>query len=200
MKRSNQKRWINDKVINFYFKKYLAEMDQKRCKEEPEQNCSFFFNSFFWQSLTNEKNDDMTVGGTYDYGNVSRWARKLPGEDIFNLKKIFIPINIENQHWTCIVIFMKEKQIQYYNSTSVGAGKQYMDSVMQYLVNEDKRQHCVKSEELWYLPQRMFLNKKIHLTVVHSFACLATSYHKTLLYFLVKPMSQVSENEWYLKS
>jgi hypothetical protein len=30
------KRWINNKEINFYFKKYLAEMDQKRCQEEPE--------------------------------------------------------------------------------------------------------------------------------------------------------------------
>ncbi len=30
------KRWINNEVINFYFKKYLAEMVQKRCQEEPE--------------------------------------------------------------------------------------------------------------------------------------------------------------------
>jgi Ulp1 family protease len=94
--KAQSKIWINDKVINFYFKKYLAEMDQKRCQEEPEQNCSGFLSSFFWQNLTDEKNDDMTVQGTYDYGNVSRWSKKLPGKDIFNLKKIFIPINIEN--------------------------------------------------------------------------------------------------------
>jgi hypothetical protein len=37
------KRCINDEVINFYFKKYLAEMDQKHCQEEPEQNCIGFF-------------------------------------------------------------------------------------------------------------------------------------------------------------
>jgi Ulp1 family protease len=71
-------------------------MDQKQCQEEPEQNCSGFLSSFFWQNLTNEKNDDMTVRGTYDYGNVSRWSKKLPGKGIFNLKKIFIPIIIEN--------------------------------------------------------------------------------------------------------
>jgi hypothetical protein len=52
------KRWINSEVINFYFKKYLAEMDQQRCQEEPEQNCSGFFNSFFWQVLNNEKHHD----------------------------------------------------------------------------------------------------------------------------------------------
>ncbi len=36
------KRWINKEVINFYFKNYLAEMDQKQCQDEPEQNCSGF--------------------------------------------------------------------------------------------------------------------------------------------------------------
>jgi Ulp1 family protease len=65
-------------------------------------------------------------------------------EVAFNLKKIFIPINIENQHWRCIVIFMKEKRIQYYDSNCVGAGKKYMDSVLQYLVNENKGQGRVK--------------------------------------------------------
>jgi hypothetical protein len=29
------KRWIDDQVINFYFKDYLAEMDRKRCQAEP---------------------------------------------------------------------------------------------------------------------------------------------------------------------
>ncbi len=42
LEKVQSKRWINDKVINFYFKKYLAEMDQKQCQEEPEQNCSGF--------------------------------------------------------------------------------------------------------------------------------------------------------------
>jgi Ulp1 family protease len=125
------KTWINDEVINFYFKKYLAEMDQKQCQEEPEQNCSGFLGSYFWEKLTNQKNNDMTVRGKYNYEMVSRWSKKLPGNNIFNLKKIFIPINEENKHWTCIVIFMKEKQIQYYDSASVGAGKKYMDSVLQ---------------------------------------------------------------------
>jgi Ulp1 family protease len=84
-------------------------MDQKQCQEEPEQNCSGFLGSYFWQTLTHEKNNDMKVQGKQNYKNVSKWSKKLPEKDIFNLKKIFIPINIKNQHWTCIVIFMKEK-------------------------------------------------------------------------------------------
>jgi Ulp1 family protease len=68
----------------------------------------------------------------------------------FQSEKIFIPINEKNKHWTCIVIFMKEKQIQYYDSTSVGTGNSYMNDVLQYLVDEDKGQGCVK-REIWTL-------------------------------------------------
>ncbi len=89
----------------------------------------------------------MTVRGTNNHENVSRWSKKLPGKDIFNLKKIFILININKRHWTCIAIFMKEKQIQYYHSTSVGAGNSHMHAVLQYLVDEDKGQGCVKPKE-----------------------------------------------------
>jgi hypothetical protein len=45
--KDHKRKWITDKVINFYFKKYLAEMDQKQSQEEPEQNCSGFLNLFF---------------------------------------------------------------------------------------------------------------------------------------------------------
>jgi Ulp1 family protease len=86
----------------------------------------------------------MTKQGKYNYKEVFRWSRKLPGRDIFNLRKIFNPINENKQHWTDIVIFMKEKQIQYYDSLSIGAGKKYMESILQFLVNEDKGQGCVK--------------------------------------------------------
>ncbi len=41
--KNHPKRWIDNEVINFYFKNYLAEIDQKQCQEEPEQNCSGFF-------------------------------------------------------------------------------------------------------------------------------------------------------------
>jgi Ulp1 family protease len=63
---------------------------------------------------------------------------------------MFILINEENQHWACIVT--KEKQIQYYDSLSVGAGKKYMDSILQHLVDEDKEQGRVKCEEWALVP------------------------------------------------
>jgi hypothetical protein len=34
--KNHPKRWIDNEVINFNFKNYLAEIDQKQCQEEPE--------------------------------------------------------------------------------------------------------------------------------------------------------------------
>jgi hypothetical protein len=48
--KDHPKRWIDDEVINFYFKNYLAEIDQMRCQEEPEQNCSGFWARTFGKS------------------------------------------------------------------------------------------------------------------------------------------------------
>ncbi len=48
--KDQSKRWINDKVINIYFKEYLAEMDRKRCQAEPEQGRSVFWARSFGKS------------------------------------------------------------------------------------------------------------------------------------------------------
>ena len=53
--------------------------------------------------------------GRYNYKNVKLWSKKVPGEDIFNLKYILCPINLNNKHWMSAVIFMEDKRIQYYN-------------------------------------------------------------------------------------
>ncbi len=77
-------------------------------------------------------------------------VKEVAWEGYFQSKKIFIPININNQQWTYIVIFMKEKRIQYYDSNSVGAGKSHMDIVLQYLVDENKGQQHINPAE-WAL-------------------------------------------------
>jgi hypothetical protein len=108
----------------------------------------------------------------YNYENMSRWSKKFPGEDIFNLKKIFTPINIKNQHWMCIVIFMKEKRTQYYDSNSVGAGKSHMDIILKYLVDEDKGQHRVKHEEWVLVTSTESVPKKENTFDCGAFICM----------------------------
>ena len=108
--------WLNDEVINYFLKNCLKSRDIKICAKEPGRRRLHFFNSFFVQKLFDEKNRNRKLRGIYNYENVKGWSVKVPGKDIFNLKYIFCPINLNNIHWTVAVIFMEAKRIQYYDS------------------------------------------------------------------------------------
>jgi Ulp1 family protease len=98
----------------------------------------------FFQNLFDEKNDSgATLCGRYNYEKKSRWEKKAPGNNIFNLKNIYIPININHQHWACIVVYMEEKQIQYYDSLNgVGKGHPYLEGTLGYLYDlDEKKEH-----------------------------------------------------------
>ena len=99
--------WLNDEVINYFLKNCLKSRDIKICAKEPGRRRLHFFNSFFVQKLFDEKNRNRKLRGIYNYENVKGWSVKVPGKDIFNLKYIFCPINLNNIHWTVAVIFME---------------------------------------------------------------------------------------------
>jgi hypothetical protein len=105
------KQWLINEVINFFLKHCLARLDKKLCKKEPGRRRSHFFNSFFMQTMSALKNNDLNLRRRYNYENVRHWSKKVPGKDIFKLKYIFCPINLDNWHWTLAVIFMEEKKI-----------------------------------------------------------------------------------------
>ncbi len=72
------------------------------------------------------------VGSEYNYKNITRWDKKAPGNNIFNLKKIYIIINIYSNHWVCIVIYMEEKRIQCYDSLKIfGKDDKYLKGTLQ---------------------------------------------------------------------
>ncbi len=56
------------------------------------------------------------------------------------MDKIFIPVNINNNHWACVVIFFQEERIQYYDSLG-WEGVNYMKAVFQYLQDEWMEKH-----------------------------------------------------------
>jgi sentrin-specific protease 1 len=63
---------------------------------------------------------DPNERGTYNFANVARWSKKVPGGNIFNLRYLLIPINISDLHWTLAVVFMEDRCIQYYDSLPDG--------------------------------------------------------------------------------
>ncbi len=81
---------------------------------------SHFFSSYFCDKLFGTKSNDTSLHGKYNFEEVRRWHMKVPGYDIFKLKNLFIPININDNHWACIVKYIVEKQVEYNDSKGIG--------------------------------------------------------------------------------
>ena len=99
----------NDEIIHYFFI-MLANRDAQRASANNGRRCHFF-KSFFITKLLDEG-----VTNRYNYSNVKRWSRNVPGKDVFSLDKIFIPVNMSNVHWACVVVFLQEKKIQFFDS------------------------------------------------------------------------------------
>ena len=141
--------WLNDEIIH-YFYIMLAKRDEELCKHDPSRKRSHFFKSFFITKLLNEGN--ASCDGKYEYRNVKRWSKKVPGKDIFNLDKILFPINMGNMHWICAAIFMKDKRIQIYDSMGSN-GNRYLEALFSYVQDEhiDKKKTPLPDADSWQL-------------------------------------------------
>lgn len=82
-------RWLNDEIINFYYC-MLQKRDYDLYTKDSNRLKSHYFSSFFMEKLLNTDH-------CYNYDYVKRWSKKF---DIFSLHRIFIPINLNNTHWT----------------------------------------------------------------------------------------------------
>ena len=64
--------WLNDEVINYYFKTCLAKRDKQICAGQPGRNQSHFFNSLFIRHLLDEFNTtNPQLKGRYNYDKVA---------------------------------------------------------------------------------------------------------------------------------
>ena len=166
-------KWLNDEVINFFLKNCLARRDEMLCARETGRRRSHFFGSFFVQTMFDEKNNDPRLRGRYNYKNVRRWSKKVPGKDIFKLKYIFCPINLDNSHWTLAVIFMEDKRIQYYDSMG-GTDTAKLEGLLEYVKDEYRVKNGKDMDAAeWELvsctsdtPQQR--NRELHLSVMYA--------------------------------
>jgi hypothetical protein len=70
--------WLSDEVIQFFYI-ILAKQDEAICRRHDAngRKRSHFFKSFFMTKLLNEGHKSRP--GLYEYSNVRRWSRKVPG-------------------------------------------------------------------------------------------------------------------------
>ena len=116
--------WLSDELINFYMQ-LLSMRDQETAASNPRHIRNHFFNSFLMATLRPNR-------GAYEYKRVQRWTKTF---DLFSLNKVFIPINIDDTHWTLAVIDMTNKVIRYYDSSG-GAGREYLGKLLDYVKDE----------------------------------------------------------------
>jgi len=134
--------WLNDIVIN----SYLA-LISKRSKKYPKRYPKIHhMTSYFYSTLTRTNK--------FDYSRVRRWTSKI---DIFDMDKILIPIHLGN-HWTMLVIQMKKRHIDYYDS--LGGSHRCVEDMKKYLKEEYKDKKKMDLKDQW--------THKYHTNIPHQ--------------------------------
>jgi hypothetical protein len=141
--------WLNDEVIH-HFLLMLSKRDEERCQKDPSKKRCHFFKSFFITKLLNEGHSNPNIEGTYEYRNVKRWSKKVPGKDLSKLDKIVFPINEGRMHWLCAVAFIPQKRIEMYDSMGT-SGLLYLESIFRYLQDDymDKKGSPMPDVDEW---------------------------------------------------
>jgi Ulp1 family protease len=85
-----------------YYMDYLQEQDEIMCRKFHGGKPSLFYNIDFIPFDTTNNPKCITT--------TPRCAR---GENIFNMRYIFIPIH-HGLHFMCAIIYMEQKKIEYY--------------------------------------------------------------------------------------
>jgi Ulp1 family protease len=119
---NTSKKRITDDVVNFYLKNCLSTHGLLKCGQETSQGNFFFFNTYLYQTLLQEKSKNVYCRGTYSFKSVEDWIDNLINDT--NLTKLFIPINIDNEHWVLIVVVIFQRSIHYYDSCHAGTDEQ----------------------------------------------------------------------------
>jgi len=89
------KRWLSDEVINIFLS-ILQERNSSNYRINQSQTNMYMYTSFFFIELFQNN--------SYDYNNVRDFSRHIPGGNMFDLKKIIVPIHDGGNHWTLIEI------------------------------------------------------------------------------------------------
>ncbi|KAI5795602.1 hypothetical protein EDC01DRAFT_614610 [Geopyxis carbonaria] len=108
--------WLNDNIIDYY----LGLITERAVANGVKVACHL---CCFHAKLKMDT-------GKYNYSAVSRWAkrRKFGGKDLLGMEYIFIPINLNESHWTLGVMNIKDKRFEYYDSMR--------DTLRQYFEDE----------------------------------------------------------------
>jgi hypothetical protein len=108
--------WLNDEIINNYFR-LLHERDIKLCGiYKNRRKPSYYLSTFFLPTLLSVT--DVKMDGKNDNYDFSRIKKKILDLMPFmeQLDIIYIPINVNSNHWILGVIFVESKMVMMFDS------------------------------------------------------------------------------------
>ena len=112
----------------------------------------FTFNTFFYSLLS-----------ARGYAGVRRWTKKAK-VNVFELDRVVIPINKGGFHWILVIVNVKEKRIEYYDSMGregeSNENRPVLMNVRNFMLEEAKNQnHSPEQVATWsfYVPVPPFL-------------------------------------------
>ena len=116
--------WLNDEVVNYYFKMLLARANDEGDPNRPK--CHVTNTQFYPKLAETDKG--------YCYANVRRWTKKV---DIFSKDLVIIPIHCHGNHWTLALINFSRKRLEYFDPLFGSAGE-VLRNLRKYVQDESK--------------------------------------------------------------
>jgi sentrin-specific protease 1 len=127
-------RWLNDEIINEYLR-ILVSKHNEVCRQKNQRLCHAYNTAFMFNLISRNADDEK-----YNYEEVRRWSKKVPGKNLFDLDKLFIPINQNNTHWMLVVVSFQECCIRFYDSQKrdrrSGPDQKYLQWIKMYIKDE----------------------------------------------------------------
>jgi sentrin-specific protease 1 len=129
-------RWVGDEVINRYLRIIVSKHNED-CLKTGQRLCYAYGTQFLVRMIEIKEKVER-----YDYEGVRRWSRFVPGKNLFDLDKLFIPINENNVHWMLVVVSFQECCIRFYDSAKrdrhSGPDQKYLKWIKMYIRDEHK--------------------------------------------------------------
>lgn len=126
--------WLNGEIINAYMGLMRAQ-----------DRTSYYAKTFVVQQLLQLKSGDAAQRGKYSYANAKSLINRI---DLAIYRRLYFPININNQHWTLVVVDLQSDDrvtLRYYDSMG-SPGHGYLDTIERLL--QDNWRDMRQTDEL----------------------------------------------------
>ena len=147
--------WITDPIINAYMF-LLQQRDQMLIQSQARTTPNLFFTSMLYTKVLCE--GDNCENGVLTWGTKKCETIIGEGTNIFQMNKIYFPINHDNVHWALVQADMEQHVLSYYDSLGKDAankstgsvlGQKALTTILKYLRHEHMQVYKSELQSTW---------------------------------------------------